>query len=220
LKRFPFDVVVFDLDGTLLNTAPDLTTAVNHMLSEIGRAQLSQEAVTRMIGGGMRLLMERALTATGAVTSDLVNQALPMFLDYYEKHLAAKTRPYSGANKALDDLRARGAKLAICSNKPEHLTRKLLQAFAWNDHFAAVVGGDTLKARKPDPSVFWETIRRAGGGRGVLVGDSITDVETAHAAGMPSLIMSFGYRDRPAEELGATRVVTTFDQLVSTLLEL
>jgi phosphoglycolate phosphatase len=220
LNRFPFDVVAFDLDGTLLDTAPDLTLAVNHMLLKLDRGQLSQETVIKMIGGGMRLLMERTLGATGAATPDLVNAALPVFLDYYESHLADQTHPYEGAGQALDALRLAGAILVICTNKPEHLTRRLLQTFAWEKHFAAVIGGDTLKARKPDPTVLREAIRLAGGGRGVLVGDSITDVETARAAKAPSVIMTFGYRDRPANELGATRLVASYDQLVPALLDL
>lgn len=190
------------------------------MLAKLDRDQLSQERVIKMIGGGMRLLIERALTATGTIWPDLVNAALPLFLDYYENHLADHTRAYEGVNEALDTLSSGGAKLAICTNKPERLTRKLLQAFAWEERFTAIVGGDTLKARKPDPRVLQEAIRLAGGGRAVLIGDSITDVETARAAKIPSVIMTFGYRDRSAKELGATRLVASYDQLVPALLKL
>src|SRR5262249_44942268 len=187
---------------------------------KLDRDQLSQVTVIKMIGGGMRVLMERALAATGAATSDLINTALPIFLDYYENHLADHTCAYDGASEAIAELILRGAKLAICTNKPERLTRKLLQTFAWEKHFVAVVGGDTLKARKPDPTVLRETIRLAGGGRAVLVGDSMTDAETARAAKVPSVIMTFGYRDRPADELGATRLLASYKQLVPALLDL
>ncbi len=220
MKRFPFDVVAFDLDGTLLDTAPDLTAAVNYMLAQSGRNELTQNEVIKMIGGGMRLLMERTLAATGPANPALVADALPIFLAHYEAHLTDQTRPYAGAGEALALLRSFGAKLTICTNKPERLTRKLLSFFGWTNLFAAVVGGDTLAVHKPDPTVLLEAIRLAGGVRGVLVGDSITDVETAKAAKVPSLIMTFGYRDPSVELLGAARLLTGYDQLLPALLEL
>jgi phosphoglycolate phosphatase len=220
MKRFPFDVVAFDLDGTLLDTAPDLTAAVNHMLAQSGRNELTQDEVIKMSGGGMRLLMERTLAATGPVSPALVADASRIFLTYYEAHLTDKTRPYAGAGEALALLRSHEAKLTICTNKPERLTRNLLSFFGWANLFAAVVGGDTLATRKPDPTGLLEAIRLTGGGRGVLVGDSITDVETAKAAKVPSLIMTFGYHDRSVELLGATRLLAGYDQLLPALLDL
>jgi phosphoglycolate phosphatase len=217
MERFPFAVVVFDLDGTLINTAPDLTGALNHMLGRLGREPVPASKVIEMVGRGMRNLVERSLDATGAVAPELVEKALPIFLEYYEAHIADGTRPYEGAEAALDRLRKRGARLAICTNKPEALTRKLLAAFGWTERFACVVGGDTLAVRKPNPTPLWEAISRAGGGRAVLVGDSITDVQTAQAAGLPCLAVTFGFRDRPAEALGATGLIDRFDQLVPAL---
>lgn|GEM_PF-7045717 len=171
-----------------------------------------------MIGRGMRVLMERVLTATGLMTADLVEKALPIFLSYYQAHIADQTQAYPGAGKALEALRARGARLAICTNKPEGLTRKLLSAFGWEKHFAAVVGGDTTAARKPHPTPLFVAIERSGGGRAVLIGDSINDTETAKAAALPCLAVTFGYRDRPAEELGATRLIDRYDELIPILL--
>ena len=208
------------MDGTLLDTAPDLSAAVNHMLRRLGRAELEREKVTRMVGRGMRVLMERALSATGPMTTALVEEALPIFLQYYETHIAEQTRPYPGAGEALARLSACEAQLAICTNKPEHLTRKLLIAFGWERSFAAVVGGDTTVARKPDPAPLFAAIERAGGGRAVLIGDSINDTETAKAAGLPCVAVTFGYRDRPADALGATRLINRYEELVPTLLEL
>jgi phosphoglycolate phosphatase len=220
LGPFPFAIVAFDLDGTLLNTAPDLSAAVNHMLAQLGRSRLDCGTVTKMIGRGMRVLMERALTATGPMTAALVEEALPIFLEYYEEDLTERTRPYPGAAEALNDLRARGVRLAICTNKPERLTRKLLNAFGWEAEFQAVVGGDSTVARKPNPTPLFAAIERAGGGRAVLVGDSINDTETAKAARLPCVAVSFGYRDRPAEALGATRLIDSYDDLLPVLLAL
>jgi phosphoglycolate phosphatase len=217
MDRFPFDVVVFDLDGTLADTAPDLTAALNHMLAQLGREPVPAARVIEMVGRGMRNLVERGLGATGVVTPALVEQALPIFFEYYEAHIADGSRPYEGAEAALDLLRARGARIAICTNKPEGLTRKLLAAFGWTERFASVIGGDTLQVRKPDGAPLREAIARAGGGRAVLVGDSITDVQTARAAGWPCVAVTWGFRDRPAEELGATELIERFAQLVPAL---
>ncbi len=206
-------VIAFDLDGTLIDTAPDLTVALNHMLARLGRGQLSQAQVLGMIGRGVRVLIEKGLAATGEVTPELVEEGLKVFLSYYEEHIADESRPYEGVAATLDLLAARGVKLAICTNKPEHHTRKLLAAFGWTERFASVIGGDTLPARKPDPAPLREAIRRAGGGSAILVGDSITDFETARAAEVPCVVVSYGYRDRPAEEFGATLVIDRFEQL-------
>jgi phosphoglycolate phosphatase len=151
------------------------------------------------------------------MTPALVEEALPIFLQYYEVHIADRSRPYEGATDALDLLRARGANLALCTNKPEQLARKLLAAFGWSERFAGVVGGDTLPARKPDPALLREAIRQAGGGSAVLVGDSITDIQTAAAAGLPCVAVTFGFRDRQATELGATALIDHFDQLAGAL---
>ena len=217
VARLPFAVVAFDLDGTLADTLPDLTDALNFMLARFGRTQLRDSAVRGMIGGGVRRLIERGLRATGPMTPALVDDALPIFLERYEAHIADQSHPYEGAEAALDLLIARGAKLAICTNKTEQLTRKLLAEFGWTERFASVVGGDTLPVRKPEAAPLLAAIERAGGGPAVLVGDSITDTETARAAGLPCIAVTFGFRDRPAEALGATRLIDHFDQLVPAL---
>jgi phosphoglycolate phosphatase len=220
MEKFPFAVVVFDLDGTLLDTAPDLSRAINHMLLRLGRPELEEERITRMIGRGMRVLVERALMATRGATKPLVEEALPMFLEHYEAQIADRTRPYPGAAEALKQLIAQDTRIAICTNKPERLTRKLLALLGWEKYFASVIGGDTTAARKPDPLPLLAAIERAGGGRAVLIGDSINDTETARAAGLPCVAVTFGYRDCPAEALGATRLLDRYDQLLPTLLEI
>lgn len=217
MRAFPFAVVVFDLDGTLADTGPDLTAALNEMLVRLGRKPLPEEAVLKMIGRGVRNLVENGLAATGSMTPALVEEGLPIFFEHFEAHLADGSRPYDGVEAALDLLAARGVKLAVCSNKPEHFSRNLLAAFGWTDRFASVIGGDTLAKRKPDAAPLLEAIRRAGGGPAILVGDSITDTQTARAAGLPCIAVTFGFRDRPAEELGATGLLDRFDQLIPLL---
>ena len=217
MGRFPFAVVAFDLDGTLADTAPDLTDALNHMLARLGRDEVPKAAVLGMIGRGVRALVEKGLAVSGPTTAALLEDGLRIFLEYYEMHIADGSRPYEGAEAALDLLEMGGARLAICTNKPERLTRKLLAAFGWTERFASVVGGDTLAIRKPGAAPLLEAIRRAGGGPAVFVGDSITDTRTAAAAGLPCIAVTFGFRDRPAEALGATGLIDRFDQLVPAL---
>ncbi|MBA3963166.1 MAG: phosphoglycolate phosphatase [Chthoniobacterales bacterium] len=217
MTPFPFDVVVFDLDGTLADTAPDLTDALNWMLVRLGRRALPLEKVLTMIGRGVRVLVEQGLAATGPLTPGLVETAVPLFFEHYELHLADRSLPYEGVEMSLDQLLTRGVRLAICTNKPERFARKLVDAFGWSKRFASIVGGDTLPFRKPDARPLLEAIKRCGGGKALFVGDSIVDIETARAASLPCLAVTFGFRDRPAAALGATQLIDRFDQLVPTL---
>jgi len=217
MSRFPFDVVVFDLDGTLLDTAEDLAAALNHALAAIGRETVPPESVRGLIGHGGRALLRRGLEATGEASEALVEENYPVLLDYYSKHICDSTRPYPGLEAALGAIEAAGARIAVCTNKAEGLTRALFDALGWRDRFAAIVGGDTLPFRKPDPAPLREAVARAGGGRAVLVGDSITDADTARAAGVPFVAVSFGFRDRPLEALGADAVIDSYRELETVL---
>jgi len=217
MGKIPFDVVLFDLDGTLADTAADLTAALNHSLEQLGRSPLSVNDVRRMVGHGARTLLRRGLSATGVVTEDLVEQAFPLFIDYYEVHIADHTRPFEGVDVALAALDDQGVRLAICTNKPEALTHKLIAALGWEGRFDAIVGGDTFPQRKPDPAPVHEAIARAGGGRAAFVGDSISDTDAARAAGIPCIALTFGFSDRPADQLGATALVDHYDQLLPAL---
>lgn len=217
MAAFPFDVVAFDLDGTLADTAPDLAAALNHVLAELGRPGVPAEAVRHLIGHGGRALLRRGLAATGEASEALVEQGYPLFLEYYGAHICDGTAAYEGLEEALDEIAGAGAALAVCTNKNEALTRKLLAALGWEKRFAAVVGGDTLPMRKPGPGPLLEAIARAGGGRAVFVGDSIVDSETARAAGVTFVAVSFGFSDRPVEALGADSVVDAYDELVPAL---
>jgi phosphoglycolate phosphatase len=217
MSPFPFDVVVFDLDGTLADTAPDLAAALNHVLGALGRPGVPAESVRGLIGHGARALLRRGLAATGEGSEALVELGYPLFLDYYGAHICEGTAAYPGLEQALDEILRVGATIAVCTNKAEALTSKLLAALGWERRFAAVVGGDTLAVRKPDPAPLLEAIRRAGGGPAAFVGDSIVDAETARAADFPFVAVSFGFSDRPVEALGADAIIGHYDELGAVL---
>ena len=212
-----FKTVVFDLDGTLADTSPDLTAALNHALGELGRPPVPAEDVRHMVGHGARALLSKGLAASGDVSEALVDEGFPIFLAHYEAHIADHSRPFPGVEQALAGLEADGVALAICTNKLERLTHLFVAAMGWQGRFAAIVGGDTLPVRKPDPAPLLEAIARAGGGPAAFVGDSITDTDTARAAGVACIALSFGFADRPAGELGADRVIDHWEELVETL---
>src|SRR4051794_24979397 len=213
----PFDVVAFDLDGTLADTGPDLAAALNHALVRLGRREVPEDEVRHLVGHGARALLRRGLAATGEASEELVEAGFPIFIDYYLDHICVGTRPYQGVEAALDALKADGIRIALCTNKAEALTFALLEALGWRGCFDAVVGGDTLPVRKPDPAPLFEAIARAGGGRAAFVGDSITDADTARAAGLPFVAVSFGFSDRPVAALGADVVINHFDELDAAL---
>jgi len=213
-----FRTVVFDLDGTLADTAPDLTAALNHALHEMGRPPIPAADVRHMVGHGARALLRKGLAATGEVSEDLVEQGFPLFIAYYGDHIADHSHPFDGVEETLAALEAQGVTIAICTNKPEGLTHIFLKAMGWEGRFAAVVGGDTLEVRKPDPTPLFAAIERSGGqGPAAFVGDSITDTDTARAAGIPCVALSFGFSDRPPEELGADRLIDHWNELIPAL---
>jgi phosphoglycolate phosphatase len=216
----PFNVVAFDLDGTLADTGPDLAAALNHALVRLGRREVPAEEVRHLVGNGARALLRRGLAATGEAPEELVETGFPIFIDYYLDHICVGTRPYEGIEAALDRLASQGVRLALCTNKAEVLTFALLDALGWSGRFDSVVGGDTLPVRKPDPAPLFEAIARAGGGRAAFVGDSITDADTAKAAGLPFVAVSFGFSDRPVAQLGADAVIDRYEELESALASL
>ena len=213
---------MFDLDGTLVDTSPDLTAALNHSLVGMGRPAVDAATVRHLVGHGARALIERGLALSGGGDEAAVAQALPLFLDYYAAHVADGSKPYRGAGAMLEALAGAGVRLAICTNKPVALSRALIAALGWSERFAANLGGDSLAVRKPDPAPLLAAIAAVGGdpGDAVFVGDSIVDVTTARAAGVPVVAVSFGFADRPAAALGADRVIHDFVELVEALASL
>ena len=217
MSDFPFRIVGFDLDGTLVDTLGDLAAAVNHALALIDRPSLTEAAVRPMIGQGAKHMLEQGLRATGGVPGGAVERLYPELLRYYEAHIAVRSRPFAGVTDALDRLDALGVRTAVATNKAEHLARKLLGELGLADRMAAIIGGDTLGVRKPSPEPIRAMIERSGGGRTAFVGDSIYDVAAARAAGTPSVAVSFGFLDRPAHELGADHVIDHYDELAPLL---
>ncbi|GGI74169.1 phosphoglycolate phosphatase, bacterial [Polymorphobacter multimanifer] len=212
--------IIFDLDGTLVDTGPDICAALNHALATLGRPPVPPDDVRHMVGHGSRALLARGLAESGESTPALVEAGVPAFFDYYGAHIADGSRPFPGVEAALDRLMAAGHRLAICTNKPAALAHALVAALGWGERFAAGLGIDSVPAPKPDPGHVWATIDAAGGvrGRAVLIGDSIADVSAARAAGLPVIVVGFGFSDRPVAELGADAVIDHYDELDAALL--
>jgi phosphoglycolate phosphatase len=217
MTSIPFDIVGFDLDGTLLDTSGDLAAAVNYAIATDGRPPFPVDAIRPFVGKGAKVMLERALTASGGYDESLLAKMLPVLLDYYEQNLAIHSIPYPGLMEAMTALEEAGIKLAICTNKAERFTIPLLHQIGLSDRFCSVVGGDTLGVAKPDPAPIHEMIARAGGGRTIFLGDTINDIAGARNARIPSIAVSFGFLDGPVEELEADAIIHHFDELLPLL---
>ena len=208
--------IAFDLDGTLIDTAPDLLGALNVILVEQGMAPAPMTAVRQLVGHGLRGMLLRAYAmADLTISEEKIAELRPRIVEVYRGRIAQESRPFPGCLEALADLRACGAKLAVCTNKPEGLARQLLDELDMTGCFDAIVGGDTLPVQKPDPAPLLEAIARCGGdpARAILVGDASPDTGAAKAAGMPCVVCAFGYNDLPPAELGGDVVIEHFDAL-------
>lgn len=211
--------VIFDLDGTLIDSAPDLHAAVNVALAELGRPALSLAQVTSFVGNGVAKLVERSLEATGGGGADLRADALARFHNAYAVAPAALTRPYPGARAALAALAGAGFALGLCTNKPEAPARAILESLGLADVFETVIGGDTLAVLKPDPAPLRAAVARLGAGAAFYVGDSETDEATARNAGVPFFFFTGGYRKKAAEDFTAAFVFSDFAALPPRLIE-
>jgi phosphoglycolate phosphatase len=213
-------IIVFDLDGTLVDTAPDLLDSLNHSLAGAGLGQTDPAELRRFVGLGSRVMIERAFAAQGKrVGEGELERLLAAFLDHYTAHIPGKSVPYPGVLAALDRFSGAGYSLAVCTNKHEGLSKRLLGALGIAGRFAAICGGDSFAFRKPDPRHLASTIAQAGGDpeRALMVGDSRTDIDTAKSAGIPVVAVDFGYTDRPVREFEPSRVISHYDALTTDL---
>jgi phosphoglycolate phosphatase len=208
--------IVFDLDGTLIDTAPDLISTLNLILAQEGLPPVEYETARRMIGGGARGMIERALVIEGRACAPAdVDRLYQAFVAHYAEHIADRSRAFPQLEITLDRLAGQGHRLAVCTNKLEWLSKRLLETLQLADRFAAICGQDTFGVQKPDPQIFRATVMRAGGEpeRAVMVGDSATDIRTARAARVPVVAVDFGYTDVPIATLRPDRVISSFAEL-------
>ena len=218
-------IVVFDLDGTLVDTAPDLINALNFVLAREGLPPVPLHAARNMIGAGARKLIERGMELEGRVAGpEDITRLTGDFIDYYAAHIADASRPFEGLEGALDDLAAGGYRFAVCTNKLEWLSKRLLDQLGLSSRFAAICGADTFGVSKPDPAILKQTVARAGGklSRTVMVGDAGPDIGVARRAGVPVIGVEFGYTDVPIADLKPDRLIKHMSELpaaVKTLMQ-
>lgn len=217
--KFPFDIVGFDLDGTLFDTSRDLGVALNHALALAGRPPVPLEDVTRHIGGGAAQMLRSALSESGGVDEAAFDGLQAELVAFYARNIAAHTALFPGGAAMLDALDERGVKIAIATNKKESFAVRLFEELGLLHRFACVIGGDTLGpgTSKPRPDMLHAMVERCGGGRAAFVGDTTFDTGAARAAGLPVVAVRFGFCDVPPDELGADAVIDHFDDLVPTL---
>lgn len=216
----PFDAVVFDLDGTLVDTAPDLHAHLNEMLAHQGRPHLNLDEVRPMIGDGGRRLLQRGLEASGGMPEGFDLEAL--FIEFLQRYTAMPLRfgaIYEGVEDTLETFAQAGIKCGVCTNKPQAPADRLLAELGLDRHFPVVIGGDSLPVRKPHGGHIDTVLDRLGAdpARAVMVGDSANDVLAAKASGVPCVLVSFGYTAIPARELGAARVIDHMSELAAVL---
>jgi len=209
-------IIVFDLDGTLVDTAPDLISALNWVLDREGLPPVPLQSARAMIGAGARRLIERGLELEGRAASyEDVSRLTGDFIDYYAAHIADASRPFDGLERALDDLAALGYRFAVCTNKLEWLSKRLLDQLGLSARFAAICGADTFGVSKPDPAILQQTIARAGGqlSQAIMVGDAGPDIGVARRAGIPVIGVEFGYTEVPIADLKPDRLVSHMREL-------
>ena len=208
--------IVFDLDGTLVDTAPDLINALNFILDREGLPPVPLHSARNMIGAGARRLIERGLELDGrSLGLEDVTRLTGDFIDYYAAHIADVSRPFEGLEDALDDLSARGYRFAVCTNKLEWLSKLLLDQLGLSSRFSAICGADTFGVSKPDPAILRQTIARAGGelSSAIMVGDAGPDIGVARRAGIPVIGVEFGYTDVPIADLKPDRLINHMREL-------
>lgn len=220
MKNWTF---VFDLDGTLVDTAPDLAAATNHVLGSIGLSAISEADIRPHVGHGALAMITHAAAAHGRTLSERDTYDLfEIFLAYYSAHLADSSRPYDDVIATLETLREEGAQLAVCTNKIESHARSLLDALGMMDFFAAITGRDSLGVWKPDPGHLTGTVALAKGNarQCIMIGDSETDIKTAKAAGVPVIAVDFGYSVEPVASFAPDVIISHYRELPAALRKL
>ncbi len=215
-------IAVFDLDGTLIDTAPDLIDSLNFTIDAAGLEPVTYDDLTHLVGHGAKAMIERSFALRGhPLSEDEYPAMLERFITHYEAGMPGKGQPYPGVIDAMERLAAAGFRLAVCTNKMEGLARTLIRTNGLTERFAAITGGDTFTVRKPDPAHLMGTVERAGGDprRTVMIGDSLNDMLVAENAGVPSIAVPFGYSDRPLEDLKPSRIISHYDELTPELVE-
>lgn len=208
--------IIFDLDGTLVDTAPDLHDALNHTLTSAGRDTMDIEHVQGLIGHGARALLQRGLTATGGMPeNERFEELVAVFFAYYQDHLSDRSKPYDGVVDALEAFQAEGAKLGVCTNKSISFAKPLLNDLDLTRYFTAMTGGDSFAVKKPDAGHITGTLDLMdhNGGKAYMIGDSINDIKAAQNAGIPSVAVTFGYTETPVQELGPDHIIDHFNEL-------
>jgi phosphoglycolate phosphatase len=215
--------VVFDLDGTLVDSAPDLVATLNIIFAREGLPPVPYDTARNLVGGGARSMIQRSLAAEGRkLDAAQVERLVVDFIEHYAAHIADRSRPFPGLEAALDELAAGGCRFAVCTNKLEWLAVRLLDALALSKRFVAICGADTFGLQKPNPDLLRRTIARAAGepGQAVMVGDSLSDVATARAAGVPVVAVDYGYTETAVSEMGPDRVISALAELPSAVFDL
>ncbi|MCD2177815.1 HAD family hydrolase [Rhizobium sp. C1] len=212
--------VVFDLDGTLVDTATDLMAGLNHVLAVEGIEPVHYDDMTFLVGQGARAMIERGFKLRGRPLPEArLGELLDLFIRHYLDGMPGESLPYAGVVQSLEALKREGFRLAVCTNKLESLALPLLSGLKLDGYFDAIAGGDTFPVRKPDAGHILRTIERAGGkpAASIMIGDSVNDILAAQNAGIPSVAVPFGYSDVPVETLKPTRIIGHFDELTPDL---
>ncbi|WP_025898879.1 phosphoglycolate phosphatase [Sneathiella glossodoripedis] len=215
--------ILFDLDGTLLDTAPDLHQALNHCLNFAGRQSVSLESVKHMVGQGARVLLEKGLAATGEKGSEQqIDELFDVFMIYYGEHLSDSSLLFPGVMESLSKLNDAGCELGICTNKPVKFAKILSKDFGFDPFMSVITGGDSFSVRKPHPDHINLTLDQMTQTTlpALMVGDSINDISAAKSAGIANIAVSFGYTDIAPNELGADKLIDHFDELIPAINEL
>jgi len=212
--------LVFDLDGTLVDTAPDIIASLNHTLAMDGLAALDGQTCRHLIGKGVRELIMRAYSLVGQNPDEAqITSLIERFMVHYRDHISDHSRPFERTESILKTLKNAGATLSICTNKPHELSLKLIKNLGWEDYFSSILGADAVVNKKPSAQHLWNCVDKAGGQRQktVMIGDSITDFETGQNAGVPVILFSHGYSDTDLSALKSFALIDHYDDLIATL---